>query len=832
VTKTGAGIGDGLPEIETWMPRPRPTRLPYPSLGPLFKGRTAVLSGIHDAVRRGGRFGATLTVQVIEGMGGIGKTRAAVEYAWAHRDGYAALLFVSAETPNTLHHDLAALTGMLGLDRLDNRPEAFRLSAVLDWLNGNPGWLLILDNVDTVAAAKAVGDLLGRLSGGHVLLTSRRRGFAPGVKTIALDGLDRTDAAALLLEQTEGHRPVTPTDPADATALATELGALPLALELAAATIRQRHCSLADYRPFLRESRDTLTGTNEPVISTYRRNIDALLLGAVEQLPAEARTLLERLAFLAPDPVPAFLLDVPVPNDGTTPEAASEALDDLAPHSLVNRGQDGASFTVHPLVQDAMRRRLDTATASRRLVEALGWIDTAFAGDPEDLRTWPRLDPLASHAEAVAGYADAAGVAEPTVHLMDRLARLFQTKGSYSRADPLFHRAVAIAETLYGPNDAGVASYLNNLAQLLQATNRLGEAEPLMRRALAITEAGLGKDHPNVAIRLSNLGALLQATNRLGEAEPLMRRALAIDEASLGKNHPDVAACLNNLARLLHNINRPSEAEPLYRRALTIWEASLGKDHPKVAAVLNNLAALLQATSRFGEAEQLYLRAIAINETSLGTDHPSVAPVLTNLAELLKDTNRIGEAEPLLWRVLAIGEANLGKDHPTVATRLNNLAGLLKDTNRIGEAEPLYRRALAIDEASLGKDHPDVARDLINLATLLQATNRPGEAEPLYRRALLILETSLGKDHPNVAFALNNLARLLQETGRLGEAEPLMRRHLAIFLAFQRDTGHAHPRRDAAIGNYTRLLAAMGRSDVQIAEEFAALRHEVGLVRA
>ena len=100
------------------------------------------------------------------------------------------------------------------------------------------------------------------------------------------------------------------------------------------------------------------------------------------------------------------------------------------------------------------------------------------------------------------------------------------------------------------------------------------------------------------------------------------------------------------------------------------------------------------------------------------------------------------------------------------------------------------------------------------------------------RRALAIDEASFGADHPNVAIRLNNLALLLQATNRLGEAEPLMRRALAIFLAFQRDTGHAHPHRDAAIRNYADLLAAMGRSEADIAAAIAALRHEVGLEQA
>jgi hypothetical protein len=157
---------------------------------------------------------------------------------------------------------------------------------------------------------------------------------------------------------------------------------------------------------------------------------------------------------------------------------------------------------------------------------------------------------------------------------------------------------------------------------------------------------------------------------------------------------------------------------------------------------------------------------------------------------------------------------------------------LLQATNRLGGAESLIRRALAIDEARLGNDHPNVAIRLNNLALLLQDTNRLGEAEPLMRRSIEIGEASLGANHPEVAVWYNNLARLLQDTDRPGEAEPLMRRAVAIFLAFQRDTGHAHPNRDPVIGNYRDLLAAMGRSQPEIAAALATVFREVGLDRA
>ena len=187
-------------------------------------------------------------------------------------------------------------------------------------------------------------------------------------------------------------------------------------------------------------------------------------------------------------------------------------------------------------------------------------------------------------------------------------------------------------------------------------------------------------------------------------------------------------------------------------------------------------------------------------------------------------------AEQMSRAALSIVERTKGEMAPELATRLNNLATLLRETNRLGEAEPLMRRALAITEASYDAAHPNVAIRLNNLAQLLQDTNRLEEAEPLMRRALEIDEASYGDAHTRVARDLNNLAQLLHDTNRLGEAEPLMRRPVVIFLRFERDTGHPHPHRDAALNNYTRLLQRMGKSAAEIAAEVQAIRRDAGLV--
>ncbi len=765
-------------------PAGKPVVLPFASIGEDFKGREEFLLDLHARLRRRDRGHAAIT-SAIRGMGGIGKTCAAVEYAWAHYDDYAALLFATAETPAALRTNLAALAGPLRLPEQAATEDAVSYQAVLNWLNDNPGWLLILDNVDTQEALNAAEALIGRTGRGDILLTSRLTGFAAGIETMELGLLALDDAIAFLLDRTTGKRRPNAEDAEVARMLAgEELDRLPLALEHAAAFITRRGCSLADYRKLLRESPDTVLNAAGVRLTHYDRTIARTWHVSIARVSDQARALLERLSFLAPDPVPLSLLDVAVP--GVEPADLHEAAADLASYSLLRREAAPPGIAVHRVVQEVTRRNLDAAASRQRLTEALGWVDEAFAGDPGDVRSWPVLEPLSPHALAVAERGDASGIADPTAWLMNQLGLLFWTKALHRRAEPLMRRALAIDEASFGPEHPNVAIRLNNLAQLLQDTNRLGEAEPLMRRALAIDEASFGPEHPNVAVRLNNLATLLQDTNRLGEAEPLMRRALAIDETSFGPEHPNVAIRLGNLALLLKATNRLGEAEPLMRRTLAIDEASFGPLHPEVAIDLNNLGRLLQ------------------------------------------DTNRLGEAEPLMRRALAIDEASFGPEHPHVATDLNNLAQLLKATNRLGEAEPLMRRALAIDEASLGPEHPDVARDLNNLGRLLQDTNRLGEAEPLMRRALAIDEASFGPEHPNVAIGLSNLARLVQDTNRLGEAEPLMRRAAVIFLRFERQTGHTHPHRDAVVGNYAALLRQAGKSEAEIRSAIESLTDSAG----
>jgi hypothetical protein len=162
----------------------RVSNLPYNSLGPLFKGRVATLVELKERFR-------TTDCQAIHGLGGVGKTRLAIEYAWRHAGDYSALLSVSARSPADFRSNLAALCNaeILNLSERDRPEETERLAAVFRWLSENPGWLLILDNADTIQAAAEVEKTLPKLQSGDMIITSRIADWSLAVQPVELDVL-------------------------------------------------------------------------------------------------------------------------------------------------------------------------------------------------------------------------------------------------------------------------------------------------------------------------------------------------------------------------------------------------------------------------------------------------------------------------------------------------------------------------------------------------------------------------------------------------------------------------------------------------------------------
>jgi hypothetical protein len=389
----------------------KPRNLRFVSIGDLFAGRDEDLADLHTAL-----LGAKGAPVALSGLGGVGKTRLAIEYAWSRETVYSALLFVSASDSAALNAGLAGLTAFefLDLPEKEARDDATKITAVLRWLESKPTWLMILDNVDDRAAVAEVAKLMPRLKGGHVIITARASNFPAGVRKLQVSTLQESAAAQFLLDRTEANRAKSKDDTALARELARELGGLALGLEQAGAHIATDRIGFARYLKLWSESREKALAWADATVTGSDRTLATTWATSVAQLTEASRRLLDRLAFLAPDPVPDSLLDVADPGEAPGTDAY-EARAGLYAYSLISgvTAEDGGApgFVVHRLVQDFARRAMTDERRTQALREALEWVNAAFVGDPDDVRNWPALDPLAPHALAVAHAANTAGIA-------------------------------------------------------------------------------------------------------------------------------------------------------------------------------------------------------------------------------------------------------------------------------------------------------------------------------------------------------------------------------------------------------------------------------------
>jgi serine/threonine protein kinase len=629
--------------------------LPFPPLGDLLKGRGEDLEALESLLDE--------TSHVIHGLGGIGKTRLAVEHAWRHGRRYRAVLFVLADSPDGLNSGLASLARGDLLDLLErNDPsENEVVSAVLRWLRDNSGWLLILDNVDTKEALLAVTRLLPSLVGGRVLITSRRRDWPPSVDRQSLDVIPLAAATDFLLKRTVKDRRRDPDDVAQALRLAELLDSLPLALEQAAAYISHTQISISDYLEIWEKECDSALSWYDEGVMQYPASLAVTWQGSFHQIAPTAQVLLRLLSHMAPDPIPVEMLEVGVeivrkavplrvePSEAAPSRPLRDDLAELAALSLISR--QGTVLSMHRVVQEAIRQRIPEG-------DRVAWIEKAISlaveyapFQADDSEHWPIWDALRPH-------------------ISQLLAHAIQQRV---------------------PASPSLTQLQTCLGILLYSKSLYSDAEPLMRGALETDKQLFGEHHHEVAIDLVNLANLLRDTDQMEEAEVLMRRGMQILQTSSTNQHPLIRRALNGLALLLMKMHRWDEAESFLRHALEIDQAKHGDDHAAVGHDLHNLSILLTSTGRASEAYPLILRSIAISQTVHGMVHPITARRLQIQAGMLRDQDRLPDAKLLLEESLRIFEQILGPHHPRTQSARRDLEALKQNGEASEEASPLDR---------------------------------------------------------------------------------------------------------------------------------------------
>ena len=829
---------------------------------PFFLGRDELL------VRLRSRLSASQAAlgqpQAISGLGGVGKTQLAIEYAYRFHQDYQAVFWVRADSSEALVSSYAAIATMLNLSEKDAREQEVMVQAVQTWLRSHQQWLLILDNADEL---DQVSSFLPPTLGGHVLLTTRTAVLGRLASRIEVEIFDLQQGALFLLRRSGLLAPdvtLEHADPEDgplALQITQELGGLPLALDQAGAYLEATGSSLANYLQIyhqhriqlLKERRGQPFDHPEPVATTW-----SLAFHRVEEKNPAAAELLRFCAFLAPDAIPEEIIVQGADELGSVLSTVAadaylldQAIEVLRTYSLLGRDPKMHALTMHRLVQTVLYDTLSLETRERWMQSAVNAVNAAFL-ESNEYANWPVCERCLPHAllcitwmnqrqivslkaahllnqvgrylRGRARYAEAQSMHQHALEIYEQLdpehsdalnnlrhlADLYMAQGKYPKAELLYQKLLAIREKGYGAEHLEVVTDLDNLAYLYAQQQKYTDAEIFYRRGLLIREQWFGPEHPDTARSLNSLADLYVKQERYAEAEIFYQRALAICEQQSGPEYAETARSLRHLAYLYVKQGKYTEAEPLYQRALSIRKQHLGPEHPYTAISLRYLAELYVKLGKYTDAELLYQQALAISEKVYGAEHPRVAGNLSDLANFYMEQEKYAEAESLYRRALAIDEKVYGADHPEVATHLNRLANLYIEQEKYAEAEPLYRRALVIREQHLGPEHSYIARSLRHLADLYTKQENYTEAEPLYQQALAIDEKIYGAEHPKVVINLNGLLSLSVQQGKYREAALLYQRALAIY---EQQLGNEHPDTLEMWENYAGLLRMLKQDE-------------------
>lgn len=696
-----------------------------------------------------------LALLALSGLGGIGKTQLALEYAYRYGQGYQAVLWVHADSPEQLSADLQQLAKPLDVpeaSKLEPNP-VYLINEVKQWLREHDGWLLVLDNVEEHVKREFFSSLG---SHGHVLLTTRSQRVADLGQHFVMERMSMEVGALFLLQMI--HRVPAPasletfpvSEREEALALARVLGGLPLALEQAGAYMREKGCSLADYRrayPRYRKiflawrSKQQLTYTDydESVATTWLP-----LFHRVRKQNRIALALLQLCAYLHPDAIPSdiILKGTHDPHSGLQ-RLADDALQFdnacsvLINYALIRRNAVDGMLSLHRLVQavlkDGMSKEQQLSWAERtvRAVES-AW-SKAAESDTEYYLPHAYVCAALIKELDMTGEKELNRIGEEAARLLDRAARAADARGWYNKAIKLFLRAHGAFADLHGMNDPYVLHLLMNVAEAHMKVGIYGMASQMYRKVYQDCARIYGPDHPISLGCLNNL-----ALAELRQGSPIVAMMTVSDvidqlERVSKESAAESAKALQTAGEVQQLAGNVEYAEDSYLMALEIRQKFFGPRHPEVAQSLLVLGAFYAqlAPSQpkcLEQAERRFKEALAIRQETLGEDHPQTAYCLLHLGRLALQRGDISQAVSYSRQAVAVFQRKLGLTHYATGQALHCLAAALSEQQQYPEAERYYQEAKEIYGRSGGPES-DLYLDLLSeYAELLQAMGREDEA--------------------------------------------------------------------------------------------------------
>jgi tetratricopeptide (TPR) repeat protein len=712
-------LNDFNPTSASKLPeKPKPFTVPY-HRNEYFTGRESLIKQVEDYLKPGEKAALTQPQkQTISGLGGIGKTQIAVEYAYRHKDSYESILWIDAENEASLAKSVAEIADAIDLPGKKSQEQEIVYSSFKNWMKREKNWLLILDNVDDM---KFFSEFVPTGFLGSVLITTRRSTTGQAhelhVEEMADEGILLLLRRAGFINEKEEVEKASEEALLSAKEINKEFDGLPLALEQAGAYIKETGISLQEFLELFKSyGKDFLM--EKPETQDYPKSVAqvfAMSLEKTEKESPEARELIQLCAFLDADSIPETIFKEGREHLSQNLMEATEnqfkwnaLIAKSSRFSLINRNQNEKSLRIHRLAQQVFRDDLgDPKPWAEKAIKALS---VAFP-DAEKFENWGFCRKLLPSVKAITDLASEYCLVIPELgQICNQAGYYLMEIGVYEESRKFLEKARQTYETCFEEEHAELARSLNYLGALDNCEGKYEQSEALLKRSLQIRKKMYNQNHVDKARGLNDLAVLYGNQGRYTQAEPLLKEALQMRKNILGEEHSDVANSLNNLAGIYRYLGRYTQAESLYNDALQMRKKLMGEKHPKVAILLRGLGGLFSKQGNYDQAELLYKEAFKMDKDLLGEEHPNVAMSLNGLAVSYSYQKRYEEVKPLYLDVLKMRKKLLGEEHPEVASTSLSLGNVYLVTKDYLNASENFEIALKIYEKTFGKQHINTIR--------------------------------------------------------------------------------------------------------------------------
>jgi len=739
-----------------------------------FTGRVGLLAELEAALRSG----RPAVVQALTGMGGIGKSTAAIEYAHRHRDEFDIAWWVPAEDPRLIAEKLAELALALDLTGVTD-PVGVGVARLLGELARRDRWMVVFDNAeDPRALSRLLPD-----GPGQVLITSRNPAWREIATTVGVQEFTRAESIALLRWLTPELAEV------EADRVADAVGDLPLAVEQTGSLLADTHMAVDIYLRLLGErAQDVLD--HDPG-GAYPQSLSASWAVAFDRLESDDPTALDLLTLLAwcgSEPVPLSLLtNHPAPLPEQLRAIATDPLV-LARCTAILHRRGMATVSPHEVQLHRVPAALLRARSQRYDVTAARWAATVVLlleeTAPATVRTdpdgWPLWRQLLPHVLAAAGH-DSALDAVPAAasRLLDCAATYLHIRGELQAAVGPYKRSYDVRRETLGDDHPDTLTTASNLALNLWRLGDYKGARTLDEDTLTRRRRVLGEDHPDALTSASQLASDLFYLGNYSQGRELQEEMLNRQRRVLGDDHPDTLTSARQLGVVLWYLGEYRQAHQIHIDSLARSQRILGADHPDTLFLASTLGLTVWSLGDYPQAQQILSDAITRGRRVLGEDHPTTLASGLVLGVALWSQGDYQQSRQLLSNTLARSRRVLGEDYIVTMDIASFLGVTLDSLGEHEQARRLQDDAFTRSRRVLGEDHPHTLRAASQLGRTLESLGEHEQARRLQSDTLARLRRVLGENHPHTLRSASLLGLTLRSLGEYQLARQLQSDTLA-----------------------------------------------------